>query len=456
MTPHTVADDLDLVRLRDRIDATLADFLARPCPGVPAPGGHRAPAPAGPATPAPAEPRIPAQREPGTPGTDDHRVPVPDDHRGHAPRDPAVPASREPAASVPRDPAVPAPDGPRAASGPAEHRGPVPQGGPGSGAAADGPGIDLLRALADFVLAPGKRIRPLLCVLGWHTAAGHDSEQVLRLAASLEIFHAFALIHDDIMDGSDTRRGRPSVHRAFAAHRGHRADADAFGTSTAILLGDLALVRCDEMLRTARLSPRQAAATLPLLEAMRHEVLQGQYLDLATAGRPSGDLERALRVIRLKTAKYTIERPLHLGAALAGARGEVLRACSAFALPLGDAFQLRDDLLGVFGDPGVTGKPVLEDLRCGKATVLMAIAVRRASPAQAALLHRLVGDPRLDEDAAAEVRRVLEDTGARRAVETMIDKRYDAALRALAGAGFPPRVTRALRRIAAGAVARDA
>lgn len=316
---------------------------------------------------------------------------------------------------------------------------------------------DLDRALTDYVLAPGKRIRPLLCVIGWQAAGGGGSEEtVLRLAASLELFHAFALIHDDIMDDSDTRRGLPSAHHAFSLRHRDRPDADTFGRSLAVLLGDLALVRCDEMLHHAGFTEQQHRAVLPVLDTMRNEVVLGQYLDLRTAGSPTGDTDRALTVVRFKTATYTVERPLHAGAALAGADARILDACSAYALPLGEAFQLRDDLLGTFGDPSVTGKPVTEDLRSGKATVLMALAVQRAAPPQVELLRRFVGNPQLGEEGAAVVRRILEATGARATVERMISDRYDAALAALDRSPFTPHAAEALYRIAEGTVARAA
>ncbi|MEU9559462.1 polyprenyl synthetase family protein [Streptomyces fumanus] len=319
------------------------------------------------------------------------------------------------------------------------------------------PAGELTQALTDFVLAPGKRIRPLLCVLGWHAAGGGDSEQtVWRTAASLEMFHAFALIHDDIIDGSSTRRGRLSVHRAFAARHPTRPHADAFGVHAAILLGDLALICSDALVNTAGLSTRQRDVVLPLLDTMRGEVLQGQHMDLVTTGRPTDDVDRAMSIARLKTAKYTIERPLHLGAALAGADVDVLSACSAYALPLGEAFQLRDDLLGVFGDPALTGKPVLDDLRSGKATVLMALATRQATPAQRRTLDALVGREDLGEDDAVRVRHILQCTGARQTVEHMITQRYRQALRALDDGALASSVATALRLIAAQAVMRGA
>ncbi|MEU9353549.1 polyprenyl synthetase family protein [Streptomyces griseoloalbus] len=316
---------------------------------------------------------------------------------------------------------------------------------------------ELTEALTDFVLAPGKRIRPLLCILGWHAAGGGDGEESLwRIAASLEVFHAFALIHDDIIDGSPTRRGRPSAHRAFAARHRARPDADAFGVRAAILLGDLALICSDALMNAAGLSTRQREAVLPLLDAMRGELLLGQHLDLLATGRPTGDIDEAMTISRLKTAKYTIERPLHLGAALVGADRDLLALCSAYAIPLGEAFQLRDDLLGVFGDPALTGKPVLDDLRSGKATVLMALATRRATPEQRRTLDALVGRADLSEEDAARIQRILQHTGARDTVETMINERYERALAALDTGLLTPPTTAALRQIAARAVIRAA
>ncbi|GAA3920156.1 polyprenyl synthetase family protein [Streptomyces lacrimifluminis] len=266
---------------------------------------------------------------------------------------------------------------------------------------------EITETLRDFLLFGGKLLRPLLCVTGWHAAGSNGGlRPVLQVAASLEMFHAFALIHDDLMDDSATRRGRPTVHRVFTARHtgGHSERAAAhFGAGAAILIGDLALAWSDELLHTAGLAPRQLACVLPHLDAMRTEVMYGQYLDLLTAGRPTADVDAALTVVRYKTAKYTLERPLHLGAALAGADRTVLGACTDYALPLGEAYQLRDDLLGVFGSPAQTGKSALDDLRDAKATVLIALALQAASPAQADRLRALIGNPRLGEDGATDV-----------------------------------------------------
>lgn len=314
------------------------------------------------------------------------------------------------------------------------------------------------QTLSGFLAAGGKRLRPLLCVMGWQAAGGHGAlRPVVRTAASLEMFHAFCLIHDDIMDNSDTRRGIPTVHRRLARHHADgrgTATARRMGNSTAILIGDLALAWSDELLHTAHLTPRRLGAVLPLIDAMRTEVMYGQYLDVTAVGRLDTDVERALRIVRYKTAKYTAERPLHIGAALADGPPAVRDALSAYALPVGEAFQLRDDLLGVFGAPEVTGKPSLDDLREGKHTVLAALALQRADADQRDTLHALYGRADLDETDADRIRRILTATGARDEVDDMISARRAQALRALEDAPFPSTVIADLRRLAVTATTR--
>lgn len=322
------------------------------------------------------------------------------------------------------------------------------------------PQLPYLSGLVRDFLSGGKRIRPLLCVTGWQAAGGggDDAEAVFRIAACLEMFHAFALIHDDVMDLSDTRRGRPTLHRTLAAqHAACRGqdEVEWFGMSAAVLLGDLVLTWSDELLHSAGLGPAQLDAVLPLVSQMRTELMLGQYLDLHATGGLTDDIDATLNVYRYKTAKYTVERPLHVGAAVAGAGPETMAACTAYALPLGEAFQLRDDLLGVYGDPAVTGKSRLDDLRAGKNTTLTALALRGADTGQAALLRRLLGDPLLDEEGAAAVRGLFETTGARETVERMIDDRRRQALRVLEHAPFTADAVGALKRMARTATARS-
>jgi geranylgeranyl diphosphate synthase type I len=327
----------------------------------------------------------------------------------------------------------------------------------------------ITRTLGDFLSAGGKRLRPTLCVLGY-LAAGREcrdlDEGVVEVAASLEMFHAYALIHDDVMDGSDTRRGRPTVHRALAsyyrglaARRGDRLRAglaSRFGTAGAILLGDFALAWSDAMLNGSGLDSVRLAAVRRVVDAMRGEVMFGQWLDIHTVGRPETDIAAPLTVARYKTARYSFQRPMEVGATLAGADAGVMGSLEMFANPLGEAFQLRDDLLGVFGDPVVTGKPVGDDLRDGKRTVLLAIAFSRVGTEQRRVLRRLIGNRHLDLAGVQEVRSVLLATGAVAEVERLIEVRRARALAAVDASPIAPPVVRALRRIAVEATVRTA
>ncbi|MCX7521500.1 polyprenyl synthetase family protein [Microbacterium sp. STN6] len=321
-------------------------------------------------------------------------------------------------------------------------------------------------------LSGGKRFRAQFCYHGWQAATGTASgwggephPSVVTAAAALEVFHAAALIHDDIIDNSDTRRGAPSAHRRFEQlHRdgGLSSDAGAYGRATALLIGDLLLGFSDELI-DASLGHADAAvreATRGEFNRMRLEVTAGQYLDILeeNAWRTRGEgeqLDRAMRVIVYKSAKYSVEAPLVLGASLGGASGALIEALRAFGLPLGVAFQLRDDLLGVFGDAEVTGKPSGDDLREGKRTVLIALARRRMSPDSVRMLDDLIGDRSLDDDQVAELQKAIAGSGARDAVETMIDDNVSAALEALDAAALDDASRQRLRELAARVARRD-
>jgi geranylgeranyl diphosphate synthase type I len=317
------------------------------------------------------------------------------------------------------------------------------------------PGLEALEEL----LAAGKRLRPAFCYWGWRGAGGPDGQQILAAAAALELLHASALVHDDVMDGSDTRRGRPSLHRLFAARHAEqrwRGSPEGFGMGAAILLGDLLLSWTDGMYHASGLPADALGRGQKVLDLMRTEVFAGQYLDLLGQAAGTGTVEDALRVVEYKTAKYTIERPLQLGAALAGSTGgPVPDAFTAYGLPLGVAFQLRDDILGVFGDPAQTGKPASDDVREGKRTVLLAIARARARPAQARIIDQRLGDPGLDEAGAAEVRAVITDTGALAECEAMIGRHVADALAALGRAPITGEAKEALAELAVAATVRD-
>jgi geranylgeranyl diphosphate synthase type I len=297
-------------------------------------------------------------------------------------------------------------------------------------------------SLRAFVLGGGKRIRPTFAWWGWRGAGGvagsPDAAAVLSAISALELLQACALVHDDLMDASATRRGRPTVHVQFArrhADAGWSGRPARFGAAAAILLGDLAMVWADDMFRSAGLPPAAFARAAEPWQAMRTELLGGQFLDVLHQSTGDTSARAALQVDRYKTAAYTVERPLHLGAAIAGADPEVVAAYRRFGADIGVAFQLRDDLLGVFGDPEVTGKPAGDDLREGKRTLLLAIAVERAEllgdTAARNAVTAAVGNPDLDSAGVERVRTLLTDLGAVQAVEQRIAALTGSALDAL-------------------------
>ena len=282
----------------------------------------------------------------------------------------------------------------------------------------------------------GKRLRPLFAFAGLIAAQGTLGKPELRAMASLELLQACALIHDDLMDGSDTRRGKPSIHRHFESiHVQDQLDgfAPQFGLSAAVLLGDLALVWCDQMLNSAGLSNAQLTRVFPYYNEMRVELMAGQFLDIHEQTKKSTSTERSLKIARYKSGKYTIERPLHLGAAFAAAaKPEIFETLSGYGLPLGEAFQLRDDLLGVFGDPAITGKPTGDDLREGKKTVLIALSRENQTDAQSQACKTYFGKADLDSEGIAKLQQIIIDSGAKAKLEAMIEKLTQQSLAALA------------------------
>jgi geranylgeranyl diphosphate synthase type I len=309
-----------------------------------------------------------------------------------------------------------------------------------------------LTALRDLVLAGGKRLRPAFCHWAFVGAGGDPGDDlIVDGGAAIELLHTFALIHDDIMDGSSTRRGTDTIHVTFEqrhALSGWRGEARRFGEGVAILVGDLAFVYADRLLAAA---PSDA---MRVFNDLRVEVNVGQYLDLVGTAKGSIGHGAAARISRYKSGKYTVERPLHLGAALAGRLPELETPLTNFGLPLGEAFQMRDDLLGVFGDPAATGKPVGEDLREGKPTVLFAAAVELADAPSARILERY-GAPDLDDQEIEVLQEVLVGTGAVGSVERAIDQLVGRALDALAQASLAAEALTALAELAEFVAGRD-
>lgn len=323
--------------------------------------------------------------------------------------------------------------------------------------------IDLARAFTDG----GKRVRPAFCCWGYLVATGASEvpSEVLRAAASLDLLHVAALIHDDVMDDSATRRGLPAAHLQFEGwHRSNRrhGSAPAFGRAMAILLGDLLLLWSGEMFAGCGASPQRLAAATPLAALVREEVNAGQVLDVTAQTRspldartdPDSVTAQIRRVVEYKTARYTVIRPLQIGAALGGAGPELLDALARFGSPLGRGFQFRDDVLGVFGDQAVTGKPTGDDLAEGKLTVLVAKAMAGATQAEAEELAGLLGR-QLNSAEVSRAQQIITDSGALSATETEIQA--DAAL-ALAAVdpSWPQRARGGLAELVRLATQRDA
>ncbi|KQT91147.1 polyprenyl synthetase [Marmoricola sp. Leaf446] len=301
-----------------------------------------------------------------------------------------------------------------------------------------GPDADRLVSHARTSVTGGKRLRAAFCWWGHHAIDDAPLDDVtgtalLRACGALELLHASALVHDDLMDASDTRRGHPSTHRAFERlHReqGWSGGAVEYGASAAILLGDLLLSWSDELLRTSGLPAERVLEALRFLDLTRSEVVTGQFLDVSAQARGTADVDTAMTVLRYKSAKYSIERPLHVGAALGGATAAQVSDLTRFGLPLGEAFQLRDDVLGVFGDPAVTGKPAGDDLVEGKRTVLVALALDALPAEEGRRLDVALGTP-LDPDQVAELRDLIDASGALAQLEQVIEHLTGTALAAL-------------------------
>ena len=284
--------------------------------------------------------------------------------------------------------------------------------------------------IARLVLAGGKRLRPAFCHWGFVGAGGNpDDQRVIDAGAAFELMHAFALFHDDVMDGSATRRGEPTTHIVMSQQHEKNSwvgESRRFGEGAAILVGDLAFVYADQLLLGA---PQPVWS---IWNELRVELNFGQYLDMLGSANSERRLVKAERICRYKSGKYTIERPLHLGAVLAAPEKaeQLLPALSAYGLPLGDAFQMRDDVMGAFGETSVTGKPVGDDLREGKPTPLMAMATARANAAQLGVLQ-LVGNTVLNDAQVADVQMVIRETGALDQLEQLITSLTDEAIEAI-------------------------
>lgn len=309
-----------------------------------------------------------------------------------------------------------------------------------------------LEVLSRFVLDGGKRLRPAFCHWAYVGAGGSPEDPlIVDAGAAFELLHAFALVHDDVMDGSTTRRGEPTVHVTFAddhKQQNWNSESRRFGEGVAILIGDLAEVYADRLMSGA------PPAAFDVWNELKIELNIGQFLDVLGAARGGVDLQTARKIVRYKSGKYTIERPLHVGAALAGQLTELEVSLSHYGEPLGEAFQLRDDILGTFGDSARTGKPVGDDLREGKPTPMLAIANARATNEQLALLNR-VGASDLSTDEIRDLQSVFIETEALAEVEHTIHELTQEAINALEHTRLTAESVEALHDLAVYVGARD-
>lgn len=300
---------------------------------------------------------------------------------------------------------------------------------------------DLVDAIRNVIEAGGKRLRPAFCYWGYRAAGGDHGSEIVSVAAALELLHSFAIVHDDIMDAALERRGRPSVP---ALH----------GMETALLVGDLALVLADDLFMSSGFSPDAIARGFGCYSRMRQEVIAGQYLDLKAAASPQLDEATVRRIAVLKSGRYSVEEPLAIGATLAGAEDDLLRGLTAFAAPLGEAFQLRDDLLGTFGTPAATGKPTDSDIRQGKRNIVFARTLASLTGGDRAWFLSRWGAPDLIADEVDRLRSLAE-SAARPSIEALLHELDDNAANALASLECDAEARAALDELRAVAIVRD-
>jgi geranylgeranyl diphosphate synthase, type I len=292
------------------------------------------------------------------------------------------------------------------------------------------PDLGPLAEQLESAVAHGKRLRAAFCYWGWRAAGQPDSDALVRAAAAMELVHAAAVVHDDIIDDSPVRHGLPTAHIALRAPlRGRRRAATA-ARALAMLVGDLLISLAGQLFTTSGVPAAYLSRARPLWGALARELIAGECLEILRTGT-APDTAASLKVVRYKTAKYTVEQPLLIGGALAGAAPRLREVFSCYGLPLGEAFQLRDDLLGLFGDPKHTGKDCLDDIRAHRPTALLSETWHAANAAERQQLRRLLGQRNLGPDGLEQIREVMLRLGAPVRIERMIDARVEEATAAL-------------------------
>ncbi|MGA1792791.1 MAG: polyprenyl synthetase family protein [Thermoplasmatota archaeon] len=311
---------------------------------------------------------------------------------------------------------------------------------------------DIIGSIKEFTMRDAKRVRAILAVMGYRAAGGKDIERARKAAIALELIQSMLLIHDDIIDRSHTRRGKPSLHVHYSNLHGsmiYRGEAGSFGTNMAIIAGDLAESFGEKALLVSGFPDDRIREALGHQADMIRDTGYGQVFDLFSVELPEWSEEMVSKVHTYKTARYTFDGPLRIGASLHGASKEQMDALSGYAVPVGIAFQIIDDILGFFGDPKRGGPNDLSDIKEGKRTLLIIKALENGTEAQKEKLLSCLGDPALTVDRAEEARQIIRDTGSERYSREMARSRTEEGINALEGADLDPEVVTFLKEFAA-------
>jgi len=275
--------------------------------------------------------------------------------------------------------------------------------------------VEMIELLKEYQLRDGKRIRAAMIYYGYRCFSNKDIGQILKASMAIELIQSYLLIHDDIIDQDDKRRNGPTMHCAYkklAQKRYKKIDSDHFGISFAILAGDILCAFANEILTNLYIREKYKVNAIRRLNHVIHQVIYGEALDILTSYQEKLTKKDLEKVHYLKTATYTFEGPLHIGALLAGANKKQLESLSSYAIPLGKAFQIQDDILGMFGDEKKLGKPVGSDIKEGKRTLLIIKALESSTKKQKILIENVLGKKNITPKQLSMVRKIIKDTGS--------------------------------------------
>jgi len=309
----------------------------------------------------------------------------------------------------------------------------------------------MLDALEEFTQRGGKRIRSVLLLMGYLSAGGDELDKARRAAVSMELVQDLMLIHDDLIDSSPERRGRPSFHMVYEGmheKNGYRGDPSEFGRNMALIGGDLAESLANRALLSSGFPPKRLRDAMSCQACMVRDTGLGQLLDVMSQAAPGWTEEMVLMVHRYKTARYTFEGPLHIGAHLAGAKARQLRALSEYAIPVGTAFQITDDIIGFFGDPKRGGASDISDIREGKRTMLIVKALEVCEGKERAEIESALSNKALSVKEAERIRGIVRSSGSVDYSKMMADELTREGIKALDGPHLSEVATRFLRDLA--------